>query len=119
MPCGGSREGVLFLAANASKRSLALNLRAAEGREALLRVAARSDVFLQSLRPGLADLVSFGIKQLDLVVCERQPLHGNPIGQPLMMKASGVDRFLRVHEAGLEPHAWIGIGRGRGHAGRG
>src|SRR5206468_8445656 len=46
-------EGVLFLAANASKRSLALSLAAPEGLAVLRRLADGADVFLQSLRPGL------------------------------------------------------------------
>ena len=46
--------GPLFQAANAGKRSLALSFSSPEGREALLRVAGGADVFVQSLRPGLA-----------------------------------------------------------------
>ena len=48
-------EGAMFLSVNAGKRSLALSLRDERGREALLRLAERSDVFLQGLRPGLAE----------------------------------------------------------------
>jgi crotonobetainyl-CoA:carnitine CoA-transferase CaiB-like acyl-CoA transferase len=55
-------EGTMFLSANAGKRSLALSLRDSDGREALLRLAERSDVFLQSLRPGLADELGLGPK---------------------------------------------------------
>jgi crotonobetainyl-CoA:carnitine CoA-transferase CaiB-like acyl-CoA transferase len=62
-------EGVLFLAANAGKRSVAVDLRAAAGREAVLRLAARSDVFLQSLRPGLAERLGLGPE----AVRERSP----------------------------------------------
>jgi crotonobetainyl-CoA:carnitine CoA-transferase CaiB-like acyl-CoA transferase len=53
-------EGTMFLSANAGKRSLALTLRDPRGREALLRLAERADVFLQSLRPGLADELGLG-----------------------------------------------------------
>ena len=53
-------EGTMFLSANAGKRSLGLSLRDARGREALLRLAERSDVFLQSLRPGLAEELGLG-----------------------------------------------------------
>jgi crotonobetainyl-CoA:carnitine CoA-transferase CaiB-like acyl-CoA transferase len=62
-------EGVLFLAANAGKRSVAVDLRASRGREAVLRLAARSDVFLQSLRPGLAGRLGLGPE----AVRERSP----------------------------------------------
>ncbi len=48
-------ESTMFLSANAGKRSLAVTLRDPRGREALHRLAGGSDVFLQSLRPGLAE----------------------------------------------------------------
>ena len=53
-------ESVMFLAANASKRSLALDFASPAGLETLLRLAERADVFVQSLRPGLADRRGFG-----------------------------------------------------------
>ena len=53
-------EGTMFLSANAGKRSLALALREPRGRDALLRLAGRADVFLQSLRPGLATELGLG-----------------------------------------------------------
>ena len=49
---GGS---AMFFAANAAKRSLALDLKAPKGRDALLRLAARADVVVSSLRPGAAE----------------------------------------------------------------
>ena len=57
-------EGTMFLFANASKRSLALSLRDPRGREALLRLLDGTDVFLQSLRPGLAEQLGFGVDAL-------------------------------------------------------
>jgi crotonobetainyl-CoA:carnitine CoA-transferase CaiB-like acyl-CoA transferase len=53
-------ESAMFLAVNAGKRSLAVSLRDERGREAVLRLAETSDVFLQSLRPGLAERLGFG-----------------------------------------------------------
>ena len=50
----------MFLSANAGKRSLALSLRDPRGAEALLRLAGRADVLLQSLRPGLAEELGLG-----------------------------------------------------------
>lgn len=62
-------EGAMFLAVNAGKRSLAVSLRDERGRDAVLRLAERSDVFLQSLRPGLADELGLGADRLR----ERRP----------------------------------------------
>jgi crotonobetainyl-CoA:carnitine CoA-transferase CaiB-like acyl-CoA transferase len=53
-------EGTMFLSANAGKRSLGISLRDPDGREAVLRLAERSDVFLQSLRPGHAEGLGLG-----------------------------------------------------------
>jgi crotonobetainyl-CoA:carnitine CoA-transferase CaiB-like acyl-CoA transferase len=57
-------EGTMFLSANAGKRSLALALRDPRGRDALLTLAERADVFLQSLRPGLAQELGLGADAL-------------------------------------------------------
>jgi crotonobetainyl-CoA:carnitine CoA-transferase CaiB-like acyl-CoA transferase len=57
-------EGAMFLSANAGKRSLAVSLRDPRGRDAILRLAATADVFLQSLRPGLADELGLGSEAL-------------------------------------------------------
>jgi crotonobetainyl-CoA:carnitine CoA-transferase CaiB-like acyl-CoA transferase len=51
-------ESTMFLAMNAGKRSLALDLR--RGLDVLLRLADGADVFLQSLRPGAAEERGFG-----------------------------------------------------------
>ena len=53
-------EGAMFLSVNAGKRSLAVTLGEERGREAVLRLADRADVFLQSLRPGLAERLGLG-----------------------------------------------------------
>jgi crotonobetainyl-CoA:carnitine CoA-transferase CaiB-like acyl-CoA transferase len=57
-------EGAIFLAANAGKRSLALNFHDDAGKEVLYRLADRSHVVVQSLRPGHADKIGFGAEQL-------------------------------------------------------
>jgi crotonobetainyl-CoA:carnitine CoA-transferase CaiB-like acyl-CoA transferase len=53
-------ESAMFLAVNAGKRSLAVSLSDPRGRDVVLRLAGRSDVFLQSLRPGLAKRLGLG-----------------------------------------------------------
>src|SRR5205814_8251081 len=57
-------EGVMFLSANASKRSLALDVKDPRGREAILRLVDRGDVFVQSLRPGAAERLGLGSADL-------------------------------------------------------
>ena len=57
-------EGAIFLAANAGKRSLALNFHDDAGKEVLYRLADRADVVVQSLRPGHAEKIGFGAEQL-------------------------------------------------------
>jgi crotonobetainyl-CoA:carnitine CoA-transferase CaiB-like acyl-CoA transferase len=95
---GGS---VMFFAANASKRSLALDLKDERGREALLRLVDRADVFVQSLRAGTAERLSLGWEALRarnerLVYCSVRafgrggPLAGQPGYDPLMQAFAGI-----------------------------
>ena len=94
-------EGTMFLSANAGKRSLGLSLRDPRGRDVLLRLAADADVFLQSLRPGLADELGLGAERLRaanprLVYCSvgayghTGPLAREPGYDALMQAAGGL-----------------------------
>jgi crotonobetainyl-CoA:carnitine CoA-transferase CaiB-like acyl-CoA transferase len=94
-------EGVMFLCANASKRSLALDLTHPDGLEALRRLAGRTDVLVQSLRPGVAERRGLGpdalrIRNERLVYCSigsfgrRGPLHDRPGYDPLMQAFAGI-----------------------------
>ncbi|QKW10368.1 CoA transferase [Streptomyces sp. NA04227] len=51
----GNRVNVSFLSLNRNKRSLAIDLKTAEGKALLLRLVASADVFLQNYRPGVAE----------------------------------------------------------------
>lgn len=57
-------EGAIFLAANAGKRSLALNFHDDAGKQVLYDLAERADVVVQSLRPGHAEKIGFGADEL-------------------------------------------------------
>jgi crotonobetainyl-CoA:carnitine CoA-transferase CaiB-like acyl-CoA transferase len=94
-------EGTMFLSANAGKRSLALSLRDPRGRDALLRLADGADVFLQSLRPGLAEELGLGPdvvrdRNSRLVYCvvgaygHAGPLSREPGYDALMQAAGGL-----------------------------
>jgi formyl-CoA transferase/CoA:oxalate CoA-transferase len=95
---GGS---VMFFAANASKRSLALDLKTDAGVEALLRLVIRADVFVQSMRPGTIERLGLGAAELRarnerLVYCSigafgrRGPLAQQPGYDPLMQAFTGL-----------------------------
>jgi crotonobetainyl-CoA:carnitine CoA-transferase CaiB-like acyl-CoA transferase len=94
-------DGVLFLSANAGKRSLALDLTNPDGLDALLRLAARSDVVIQSLRPGTAERRGLGYVSLragnpKLVYCSisgygrRGPLADRAGYDPLLQGETGI-----------------------------
>lgn len=50
----GNRVNVSFLSLNRNKRSLAVNLKTAQGRRLVHALATHADVFLQNYRPGVA-----------------------------------------------------------------
>jgi len=94
-------EGAMFLASNAGKRSLAVDLGDERGREIVLRLVDRADVFLQSLRPGAAERHGLGAPELRgrnprLVYCSigafgtRGPLSDQSGYDPLVQAASGI-----------------------------
>ena len=102
-------EGAMFLASNSGKRSLALDLSDPRGLEALLRLADRSDVLVQSLRPGAAEQHGFGAETARarnprLVYCSigafgsKGPLRGQPGYDPLLQAASGIMSVTGVDE---------------------
>jgi formyl-CoA transferase/CoA:oxalate CoA-transferase len=94
-------ESAMFLASNAGKRSLAVDLGNERGREIVLRLADRADVFLQSLRPGAAerrglDAAALRARNPRLVHCSigafgaHGPLSEQPGYDPLIQAASGI-----------------------------
>src|SRR5438105_1928243 len=72
-PSKGGMAG-RFLAINRGKRSLALDLKAPAGKDALLRMAERADVVVESFRPGVLDKLGVGWAALsarnpNIIVC--------------------------------------------------
>ncbi len=59
-----SAKSALFLALNRNKRSIRLDLKRDEGREALLRLVAEHDVVLESFRPGVLDRLGVGYERI-------------------------------------------------------
>ncbi|MBX9757509.1 MAG: CoA transferase [Beijerinckiaceae bacterium] len=93
--------GASFLAQNAGKRSIALDLKSEGGREAFLKLVASADVVLENFRPGVMDRLGFGYVALqqvkpDLVYCAISgfgatgPLRDNPAYDQIVQGYSGV-----------------------------
>jgi crotonobetainyl-CoA:carnitine CoA-transferase CaiB-like acyl-CoA transferase len=92
-------ESTLFLTVNAGKRSMCVDLR--RGLDVVLRLADGADVFVQSLRPGLADERGLGAEALRgrnprLVYCSIRsfgptgPWRNRPGYDPLAQAAGGI-----------------------------
>jgi crotonobetainyl-CoA:carnitine CoA-transferase CaiB-like acyl-CoA transferase len=90
-----------FVNNNRNKRSLALDVKSAEGREVLLKLAATADVFLQNFRPGV--MARLGIDYDDLRAVnpklvyvslsgwgEKGPMAHKPVYDPIIQALSGL-----------------------------
>ena len=100
-PAFAGEASAMFFAANAGKRSLALDVSTEAGRAVLLRLAERATVFVQSLRPGTAERLGVGPDDLRavndrLIYCSiggfgrRGPLARDAGYDPLMEAAGGI-----------------------------
>lgn len=94
-------ESVNFLTANRNKRSVTLDLRTDEGREALLRLAESSDVLVENYRPGTTERLGLGPDELQrrnprLIHCSitgfghEGPYRDLPAVDPIIQALSGL-----------------------------
>lgn len=110
-PAGGdftrsaaNRQGdmsALYLNNNRNKKSVALNLKEPEGREALLKLVATADVFVQNFRPGVVERMGLGEDELrkvapNLIMVsisgfgDTGPYAQRPVYDPLIQGLSGL-----------------------------
>jgi formyl-CoA transferase/CoA:oxalate CoA-transferase len=105
-------ESTVFLAANRNKRSVALDLRAPEVRTVMERLCRRSDVLLESFRPGALEALGYGADWAralnpNLVHCSVTPygadgpMRDRPGYDPLLQAYTGIMSV--TGEAGREP----------------
>ncbi|TWD83951.1 crotonobetainyl-CoA:carnitine CoA-transferase CaiB-like acyl-CoA transferase [Kribbella amoyensis] len=93
--------GVSFLAQNAGKRSLTLDLKTPRGREVFERLVRGADVLLENFRPGVLARLGFGpdvLRSLNegLVYCavsgfgQTGPMRGRPAYDQIIQGLSGI-----------------------------
>jgi CoA:oxalate CoA-transferase len=95
------RMGASFLAQNAGKRSVTVNLKSEKGRSVFKRLLATADALVENFRPGVMERLGLGYDSLkavksDLVYCaisgfgQNGPLHNNPAYDQIIQGLSGV-----------------------------
>lgn len=96
-----AKMGASFLAQNAGKRSMTVNLKSEAGREVFRRLVQSADVLVENFRPGVMDRLGLGYSQLrelkpDLIYCAISgfgadgPLRDNPAYDQIVQGLSGV-----------------------------
>jgi CoA:oxalate CoA-transferase len=93
--------GASFLAQNAGKRSVTVNLKNRAGQEAFRKLVATADVLVENFRPGVMERLGLGYEALrtikpGIVYCaisgfgQDGPLRGNPAYDQIIQGLSGV-----------------------------
>ena len=93
--------GASFLAQNAGKRSMTVNLKKPQGKEIFRKLTATSDVVVENFRPGVMDRLGLAYGELkkikaDLIYCtisgfgQTGPLKDNPAYDQIVQGLSGV-----------------------------
>ncbi|EIM25380.1 putative acyl-CoA transferase/carnitine dehydratase [Microvirga lotononidis] len=95
------RHGASFLAQNAGKRSVVVDLKSEEGKAQFLDLVATADALIENFRPGVMDRLGLGYARLrsvreDLVYCaisgfgQTGPMRDNPAYDQIIQGLSGV-----------------------------
>ncbi len=104
MAAEGSRHPTLspgFMTCNYGKKSIAINLKSADARDVILRIAASADVVVENFRAGVIDRLGFGYDELrkvkpDIIYCsisgygQQGPAAGKPAYDSAIQAASGM-----------------------------
>jgi crotonobetainyl-CoA:carnitine CoA-transferase CaiB-like acyl-CoA transferase len=102
--------GVSFLAQNAGKRSVVLDLKSADGKARFLELVTSADALVENFRPGVMERLSLGYERLksarrDLVYCaisgfgQSGPLRDNPAYDQIVQGLSGLMSITGTPEA--------------------
>jgi len=113
-PCGEHGVGPLFLGLNRNKRSVVLDLKTPQGRDALLRLARDADVLATNVRPAAMRRLGLGYAALAAVnprliyasmvgFSQRGPYAAKPAYDDMIQAATGM-AAVAGQAAGGEPH---------------
>ena len=98
---GSTGMTATFVNNNRNKRSISIDAKSEQGREALKRLVATADVFIQNFRPGVVERLGIGEEELrkvksDLIYVsmsgwgENGPLSHKPVYDPIIQALSGL-----------------------------
>lgn len=81
-------EATVFLAVNRNKRSLLLDIKRPEGRDALMRLVDTADIVIESFPPGLADKLgldyaAFKARNPKILFCSISAFGDGPLGKAM------------------------------------
>ncbi len=113
--------GHIFLHANRNKRSLVLDLKQSQGREALLKLAAKSDVLVYNVRPAAMARLGLGYEEVRAAnpkiiyvgafgFSERGPYAGRPAYDDLIQGAAGVPALTLDQDSEVPRYAPVTLG---------
>lgn len=96
-------EATVFQTVNRNKRSAAIDLKSAAGRDAVLRLAASADVVVESFRPGVASRLGLGYDELTLANPDLIHVSVNAFGTgPLGHDRPGYDALVQAFTGIME-----------------
>ncbi|MBH81172.1 MAG: CoA transferase [Gammaproteobacteria bacterium] len=110
---GPNRDGLTsgFISANRSKRSIAVDLKTADGMQVVQRLIATGDVFVQNFRPGAIERMGLSESKVreikpDIVYVsisgfgEKGPYAHKRVYDPVIQALSGLAAIQKDHESG-------------------
>lgn len=112
LPPRWGEEATVFIAVNRNKRSVVLDIKSAEGREALMKLASTADVVVESFPPGLGEKFAltfedFKARNPRILMCSVSAFGDGPLGSKmpgydaLVQSVSGLMSF--TGHAGAAP----------------
>ncbi|MGD9944631.1 MAG: CaiB/BaiF CoA transferase family protein [Burkholderiaceae bacterium] len=119
-PARAPEMGPIYINSNRAKRSVALNLKAPEGRDILLRLAATADVLLFNIRPSAMQRLGLSYETLNAVnprliyvgisgFADGGPYTGRPAYDDLIQSGSTLAHMVAMKSGGAPQYVPVAI----------